>query len=136
MKNLISKLKKQDYWYKSKFSKDLIRFPYSYSFFKNLNRNSKILINYIFFWLTDNNVYQENAWNVVLEENQKIIKNCYNNKTDTNLLKKIIQKFIKDIEKEKSIPIIVIFPYKIDVLEHKKYKKLLYRLFQRIRKKS
>ena len=30
LKNLISKLKKQDYWYKSKFSKDLIRFPYSY----------------------------------------------------------------------------------------------------------
>ena len=53
-------------------------------------------------------------------------KNCYNNKTDTNLLKKIIQKFIKDIEKEKSIPIIVIFPYKIDVLEHKKYKKNYY----------
>ena len=126
LKNLISKLKKQDYWYKSKFSKDLIRFPYSYSFFKNLNRNLKKLINYIFFWLTDNNVYQENAWNVVLEENQKVIKNCYNNKTDTNLLKKIIQKFIKDIEKEKSIPIIVIFPYKIDVLEHKKYKKNYY----------
>ena len=129
LKNLVFKLKKKDHWYKHKFSKDLIKFPYSFSFFKNINRNSKILINYIFFWMTNNDIYQERAWDAVLEENQKIIKDCYNDTLSTTLLSKIIQKFIVDVEKEKSLPFMVIFPYKVDVLEYKKFKKNYYTNF-------
>lgn len=134
---IISKLKTEDYWFKNKFLKDLIQFPYSLTFFKKSKRNINILINFILYWITGSTKFRENAWNVILNENYNLLKKRYNKKQDIKLLTSILKKFINEIKKQKSIPIVVVFPYKKDIIEYKKYKKNFYiEYFSSLKKKK
>ncbi|MAV05616.1 MAG: hypothetical protein CMI71_01235 [Candidatus Pelagibacter sp.] len=126
VKKIINLVKKKDLWYKNKFSNDVLKFPFVFQIFKNLKRNFSIFFFFIFFFLTKKNYFYNLAWKTVLAENFKLVLSCYKLEKSKQLLLEIINQFIREVKKNKSIPIIIIFPYKQDLDYLKKNKRKYY----------
>tara|TARA_Y100001935_G_scaffold45095_1_gene36990 strand:+ start:871 stop:2103 length:1233 start_codon:yes stop_codon:yes gene_type:complete len=111
-----------DYCYKTKFSRDIITFPFSLSLAKSHHRNLSLiyylLANKLYNMLNINNSYISNrAWNHVLKCNNNYYKALYKNENIVNLLKKIIMKFDKSVKENNLQPIFIMAPYQIDISE-------------------
>ena len=115
IKKKINSLKKKDYWYKKKFEKDLIRFPFLLSIFKKFPKNLLI----IFFLTLDkfflSNYFYNLAWKIVLKSNFKNVIESYSNKNMVKLLVKEIEFFTKKVKQMNCKPAVIIFPYNEDV---------------------
>ena len=126
VKKIINLVKKKDLWYEKKFSNDLLKFPFIFQIFKNFKRNLSIIFFFAFFFLTKKNYFYNMAWKSVLEENFKLVLSCYKSEKLQQLLLEIVSQFIKEAKKNRSIPIIIIFPYKQDLDYLKKNKRKYY----------
>jgi hypothetical protein len=123
---IINSVKKNDFWYKNKFSNDILTFPFIIKIFKNFKRNYFIFFYFTFFFITKKNYFYNLAWKYILSENFKLVVSSYKSKKLQHLLIEIIKKFVKEAKKNKSIPIIIVFPYKNDLDYLKKNKNKYY----------
>ena len=123
---ILNEVKKSDYWYKEKFLKDLLQFPFILNILKNPKRNIYIIYNFVLFWLSKNNKFYNNAWKIVLDENFSALEKQYQSEYDKRLLKLILYRFNLEVKKDRRKPVFILFPYKKDVIQFKKNKKNIY----------
>lgn len=118
-KNFLKDIQKNDFFYRRKFQKEIIKFPYSITILKNFNRNYKIIkkinsskncedTNFL------NNSYSEPMKIIMSRNLQWRIKLFRNNET-CELLKKIIQEYVKFSKKENFCPVFIFLPQKDDI---------------------
>jgi hypothetical protein len=111
------RIKKYDYFYSKKFSKDLISFPFLITIFKRPLRNLKlitfiILDKTIKFFKPDS---QSRAFGVILRENKKWVQKLYGEEDSVELLYAILLRF-RELSKSRNIhPILLWTPQKVDL---------------------
>ncbi len=120
LSKVIDKIKQSDRFYKEKFSKHTLQFPYILNFLKNFVFNSKIFLNFylinfkLFFFKNKINLKDE-LFEIVVKNNLKISHNLYNEESSQNLFLKLIEKFKIIAKKRNHVPILIIFPQLLDL---------------------
>lgn len=114
-------IKIHDYFYINKFIKEKIHFPYSFSIFRNPLRNFLIIFWVLVFEILkkskkDNSSIQWKPMEIIMKINLRWRIKLYSYKFATQLLKKIIEEYVRYARTENSIPILVFIPQKDDVL--------------------
>lgn len=114
-------IKKYDYFYKKKFCKEIISFPYSINILKNSKRNLAII-----YWVVKIAWYKKrkiDTSKIEWKPMEKIMKinldwriKLFQNDEAVIIFKKIVEEFFNFSEKENFIPIFVILPQKDDIL--------------------
>ena len=114
-------IRKNDYFYINKFRKEIIRFPYSITIFKNTKRNFSIvflvLVNEILKKIKKANAKTE--WmpmSLIMKINLRWRIKLFEDISSTLLLKRIIEEYAHYVKKQGSIPAIVFIPQKDDIL--------------------
>jgi len=120
--NTFSQIKKIDIFYKSKFSRNIFKFPYLFNFLSNPKKNI-----YIFFFLTldeifKNNYFFKKAQKIILEENIMESHLMYDDEFFNSKLKNLIYFMNSKISKSRKKMILIITPQLIDL----KFKTLKY----------
>jgi hypothetical protein len=118
-KKYLNKIKRNDYFYKNVFSREIIKKPYIIYYIKSL-RNIQLLF-YIFF-KKDTTTLQK----FVLRKNHSMSIRFYEKEKFTNLLYKIICEFLNYSKKKSTIPFLLILPQIYDVEYFVKNKKCYY----------
>ena len=121
----LSEIKKYDYFYKNKFQKEKIHFPYIITVSKNFLRNMTIM-----FWVIckivlkklnqDTSKIDWKPMDLIMKINLKWRVDMFRNKNQKALLKKIIEEYVEYSKIEKFTPVLVFLPQKNDVLFIKK----------------
>ena len=116
----IDKIKENDFFYKKKFLKEKISFPYCLTIFKNFKRNYSIIS-----WQNKINNYKKNKmnysaiqWNsmrIIMEINMSWKIKLYKDKSACNLLKMILDEYVKFSKKMNFKPIFLFLPQKDDL---------------------
>ncbi len=117
----ISKIKKYDYFYKNKFKKELLFFPYSLTIFKNFTRNIRII-----YWVIKIQMMKKQGkdtfhfdWNpmkIIMNLNLRWRIKLFKDNSTVYLLKKIIEEFVDYSKQENFVPIFIFLPQKDDLL--------------------
>ncbi len=131
---IINKTKSFDRFYKDKYLKYLLKFPYVINFFKNLDFNSRVF--YKIFTskvLNNENNLQEKIFPIVMRSNIKLSHNLYNEEYSKDLLSKLITKINNEISKKNKC-YFVIFPQLFDLRlsSRQNYQKFYQNLDKRI----
>ncbi len=131
----LEQIKKYDYFYKKKFLKEIITFPYSINILKNIKRNFSII-----YWVMKIAWYKKRKMNtseIEWKPMEKIMKinldwriKLFQNNEAVTIFKKIIEEFFNFSQKEKFIPIFVILPQKDDILFIKSHFNFYEKFFQ------
>lgn len=117
----LKQIKSNDYCYENKFRKDLMRFPYTWSFLRSYKRNipltSALLLRKTckIFGLYNERIFNK-PWELILKRNFEFSLFLYKNEEATDLLAKIIMEFKEYVEKHMSIPIFILAPYLHDLI--------------------
>ena len=116
----IKKIREYDYFYKTKFKEDMIRFPYSISIlsdpFRNIRLIYYILISKLFKMEKELDVYPL-PMKVIMDVNLKLRHKLFTkDKYALKLMEKIAEGFSDYAKKEKFIPIFLFMPQKDDLL--------------------
>ena len=117
----ISKIKNTDFFYKQKFKKDIISFPYSVTIFKNPLRNFQII-----FWVIiieslkklkkDVKKIEWNPMKIIMKINLLWRVKLYQNKESVMLLEKIINDYVSYAKLNNFVPFFILFPQKDDAI--------------------
>ena len=132
--NVINKTKLFDRFYRDKYLKYLLKFPYLISFIKNYDFNLrifyKILISRI---LGKNHKLQDEIFPIVMRSNIKVSHSLYEEEYSKKLLKELIIKINNQISKKNKC-YFVIFPQLFDLklLTREKYQKFYKNLNKKI----
>jgi len=103
----LDEIRENDFFYKNKFKKEIISFPYSISILKNFKRNIQIIFR----------VYKnKNAHEIIMKRNLEWRVKLYENKNIVLLLEMIIDEYVNYSKKEKFQPIFIFLPQKDDIL--------------------
>mgnify|MGYP001204693934 FL=1 len=111
-------IQQHDFFYKNKFKKEKISFPFIISMWKNFPRNF-----YIIYWVLKNNYFkignkssQENwkPMNFIMKTNLQYRINFFKNKNSL-LLEAIIKNFLQYSEEQNFIPVLLLLPQKDDL---------------------
>lgn len=119
--NIINRIKKDEFFYKEKFIKYKLSFPYFFSFFNNPKYNLKLIFYSTLKMLNLNN---NKIHEFIIREN--CIKNdiYFGLKKKNSIIKKLMIKMIKKSKERRHKIIFLIFPQKHDLsLKKKKYHK-------------
>ena len=140
-KKHLSHIKKYDYFYKKKFKKDIIKFPYSLYYLKTFKRNLPLLISVlIMIFCKKLNIFKSLFYKIhkkfVLEKNTHLASELFNKKNPTKLLQLIIEDFNKYSLTNKSKPLLLIIPQLCDLESIKKNKSCYYAIFFKKLKKN
>ena len=124
-KNYIPEIREKDFFYKSKFKKEMIRFPYSYHTLKNSKRNFKIIstvfLNTFFKQIgVKSDHLAGNPLEEIMKINLQLRCKLFSDKYALDLLHGIIENFKKLSSEYKFVPVFVLLPQKDDVLRVKK----------------
>jgi len=116
----LDEIKDVDFFYKQKFQKEIIKFPFMYSVFRNFKRNFSIV-----FWITVIEILRKfncntsniewNPMQVIMNINLKWRLKLFNYKESILLLKKIIEEFVNYAKENKFLPIFIFLPQKDDI---------------------
>ncbi len=109
---IINKIKNTDRFYKEKFLKHTLQFPYILNFFKNLRFNLRIFLT---FYLEKEKNLRDKLFEVVVKNNIKMTHKLYNEEYSKMLMNKILEKFIQIAKSKGHKPIIIIFPQLFDL---------------------
>ena len=116
---IINNSKKTDRFYKEKFEKHIIDFPFTYYFIKNFKFNLEIFYKSILFEITKffktHDDLIDILFSIVVKRNIQISHSLYNEFYSKLLFKKVIKKFIFIANKKKHKPILIIFPQLMDL---------------------
>jgi hypothetical protein len=112
----ITEIQGNDYFYKNKFKKDMLIFPYVVSVFRNPFRNIPII-----YCLLLRKIYQkmgknyDRPWELILKENRKYCISLYKNKDALNLMVAILKEFAAFGREKGFTPVLLLLPYKLDI---------------------
>lgn len=119
-KEYLKEIRSVDFFYKRKFQKDVLKFPYSINVFKNASRNFQII-----FWVITNELLkkigkniEKTEWNpmkVIMRINLMWRVKLYQNKEVITLLKMLINDYVSYAKQNNFVPFFVILPQKDDV---------------------
>lgn len=116
----IPQIRKYDYFYKTKFKEDIIRFPYLISILSDAFRNIRIIF-YIFIskllkMEKELDVYPL-PMKVIMDVNLKLRYNLFTkDKNALKLMEMVVEEFAAYAKKEKFIPVFLFMPQKDDLL--------------------
>lgn len=114
----LNNLKKHDYFYKEKFQKEILHFPYCLTIFKNFKRNFSII--YWIFKIEFSNIQNEKIlWKpmeIIMNTNLKWRVKLFQDSKTKLLFIKIIEQFIKYSQEKKFNLIFLFLPQKDDLL--------------------
>jgi hypothetical protein len=127
----IKKIQEHDYFYKEKFEKEILHFPYSLTIYKNPKRNLSII-----YWILRNKILktqnEKNLWmpmETIMKINLKWRIKLFQNLKSTKLFKNIIEEMIEFSQEKNFRLVLIILPQKDDLLFIKKdfhfYKKFI-----------
>ena len=131
---IIDKVKEKDGFYKKKFIKLKFSFPYLFSFFRNLKRNTILIFSlgrkkiYNLFGIINSTIDNDPFYRII-DFNISDSHEMYKNEDDCNLLKHILLKFKKESYNRNHIPIILLMPQIVDLKKIDKNKKNPYGSF-------
>ena len=114
-------IQKNDFFYKAKFRKEKITFPYCITILRNLKRNFGIIkwIKKIEDFESKNKDTKEISWepmNIIMKRNLEWRIKLFKDKNTLELFKKILEEYV-DFSKLKSfLPIFMFLPQKDDIL--------------------
>ena len=113
-------IQKNDFFYKNKFKKEIINFPYSLTILKNFSRNFKIInfVNKIERRKSNNMNVKDIAWNpmeVIMKINLNWRIKLFTDENSLILLEEIIKEFV-NYSAKKFVPIFMWLPQKDDIL--------------------
>lgn len=117
-------IQKFDYFYKNKFCKELIKFPYSFYLFKNSKRNISIIfwivVSRIFKLIKNDSKFAWNAQRTIMQINLKWRIKLFSEKSNVELFTKLIEYYVNLSKSLNFKPILLILPQKDDVSYIKK----------------
>jgi hypothetical protein len=116
----LSEIQKNDFFYKWKFKKEKLHFPYCLTILKNAGRNFSIM-----WWVTLNRFLSSCGYDTskldwkpmrtIMKINLKWRIQIYKDEKTTRLLKEIIKNFVSYSEQEKFVPVFIFLPQKDDI---------------------
>ena len=126
IKEIILSLTKSDPFYKEKFQKDIMSFPYTLSILKNIK-----IIKLLWILSTSRNENaKKKAFSMILLENNKLQNEYFKNFSKVNLLEKLVESFSKSAQEIDLLPILVVMPQPNDLIDIKKGKAIYQKVFQ------
>ena len=118
--NYLDHIKENDFFYKNKFRKEMICFPYCVTVLKNVRRNFAII-----YWILkiqslknskkDFSKFEWNPMKIIMRINLEWRIKLFQDKQTTTLLKKIVEEFLMFSQKNHFKAILMILPQKDDV---------------------
>lgn len=116
----LDKIKEHDYFYKTKFRKEMIRFPYFLSMLKQPGRNIPIIASLAAYNMTkllkiEIPSLREYPMAKIMEINKRLRCNLFKNKYALELFYGIIDEYIRLAAKHDSKPVFLFMPQKDDV---------------------
>lgn len=132
--NIEKKIKKYDLFFLKKYKKFQFRKPYLFSYFRNFNFNIKLSYNLVKFLFNTNKKknLKQALFPLYYEENIQMANKFYQDKYARSLLYKLIIKFKKVAKSKKNIPVLIVFPQKVDIQIYRKGKNCYTTFFQNI----
>jgi len=124
-KKFLSHIQQNDFFYKNKFKKEIIKFPYSITFLKNFLRNFEIIkqVRKIEKWKSQNKDIDKISWNPmkpIMKINLDWRIKLFKDKNATGLLESIIKEFVNYLNSKQSISVFLWLPQKDDIIFIKK----------------
>lgn len=140
LEKYIDELKKHDYFYKEKFQKDLLKFPYSFYIMKNPKRNLSIiskvikrsLKSYLFQKEKVVQVMDSDAMLMIRRINLLWTVRLFKEKEATDLMDKLIDRFLELGKKLNFKPVFVFLPQKNEALYESKERGFYTPFFKKI----
>lgn len=112
-------LQKHDYFYKAKFCRDMLRFPYLLSIMKNCRRNVPLIMSLmarkILPAMCIEDPRRNRPWKMVLERNFTIVRNLYRSRYAVDLFLNILDDFAAWGRKKGFHPVFLLMPYLHDL---------------------
>ena len=136
-KKYLDYIQDNDYFYEKKFLKEILKFPYCISIFRNFKRNYEIIkwVKKIEKLKLNNQVNDELLWKpmrIIMKINLKWRIKLFKEKNSLKLIKRLIKEFSYFSEKENFKPVFIFLPQKDDLLFIKNnyhfYEKLIYEI--------
>jgi len=127
-------IRKNDFFYKNKFQKELLRFPFLFYVLKNPTRNLKLIfwiliIQLLKYFHKDVSKIEWNPMKIIMRINLQWRVKLYNNPESIFLFKKIIEEFVKYSRENNFKAVFIFLPQKDDLIFIKShfhyYKKFL-----------
>lgn len=113
-------LQEHDYFYKNKFRRDILRFPYLFSIMRNCRRNvpliTSLTVRKILPAMGIEDPGRNRPWKMVLERNFTIVRNLYRSPCAVDLFLKILEDFAVWGRKKGFHPVFLLMPYLHDLL--------------------
>ncbi len=107
-----SALATDDYFYETKFKRDLLGFPYSFSVFKNPKRTFGLMLAA----LTDRiGITSDAAFIHVMRRNIQMTRDLYANAESAALFEALIKRFVHFCTDRGAIPILLMMPQRMDI---------------------
>ncbi|WP_299290889.1 hypothetical protein [Nitrosopumilus sp.] len=138
---ILNEIKNEDYFYKLKFLKEIIKFPYILHVLKNSKRNFKII-----FWVlllqfkkrnsADISSIEWNPMKPIMEINLKWRISLYKNKNSLQLFTEILKEFVNFSKIHNFTPIFLLIPQKDDLIYIKNNYNFMNLFFKQISKIS
>ena len=114
-------LSNNDFFYKKKFKKKILKFPFLIRFIYNYD-NSLKLFYYIFRSKNKDDRYYQKAFSIIMKHNLKLSHQLYNDHKSKFLMTKILKRFNQKCKKKSIKFSAIVIPQKIDLeLRTKKY---------------
>ena len=117
----LSKIQQYDYFYKQKFKKELLTFPYSFSILKNPKRHLSIIFwtisnTFLKFIKKNNSRLEWKSMEIIMKINLKWRVFLFNDKKTVTLLKKLLMEYVKFSKENNFRAVFVFLPQKDDIL--------------------
>ena len=118
--NYLGQIRENDFFYRNKFKREILHFPYCITILKNFRRNYGIInwVRKIQSLKNSKKDFSEIEWNptkIIMKINLEWRVKLYQDKQITLLLKKIIEEFFLFSKQNQFKPVLVILPQKDDV---------------------
>jgi len=114
-KKYLKEIRKNDYFYKGKFSKDILTFPYVISLTKSCKRNLPLIFSLIHAKISRNNDIKDKPFKKVLNNNHLISKKCYQDEYSLNLMSALINESEKLCKEKNSKFLFCLVPQLQDI---------------------
>lgn len=123
-------IRRVDYFYKTKFRKEMIQFPYFVSVLTDPFRNIPLILRVAWFkYKPDYEGGYPTPMKKIMDINLKLRRKMFKQDIPVRLLRKIIEEFVSYGEKKGFTPVLLWMPQKDDLIHIKKKRKNYYKEF-------
>ena len=120
LREYLSHLQKQDYFYENKFRRDILRFPYLFSIMRSCRRNvpliMSLMLRNILAAMGIEDAGRNRPWEMVLERNFTIARNLYSTSCAVELFLKLLEDFAIWGREKGFHPVFLLMPYLHDLV--------------------